>query len=125
MLAHPGIARTALAAHSRAGVVNRVRLITNSPEVGALSILFAATQDLPGNAYVGPRGPGGLKGHPAIGTSGRGGADQQLAAELWGVAADLTGRRTMTHLEVADHEGLFVAEELDDEKADLGSLRSH
>lgn len=91
ILAHPGIARTPLAAHSRANVVNRIRPITNSPEVGALSILYAATVDLPGNAYVGPRGPGGLKGHPAVGKPGRNGMDADLARDLWDAAADLTG----------------------------------
>ena len=91
ILAHPGITRTPLAAHSRSNVVNRIRPITNSPEVGALSILYAAIADLPGNAYVGPRGPGGFKGHPAVGKPGRNGTDEQLARALWSAAAQLTG----------------------------------
>ena len=53
--------------------------MTNSPAVGALSILFAATADLPGNAYVGPRGPGGFKGHPVVGKPGRNGSDEHMA----------------------------------------------
>ncbi len=92
IVAHPGITRTPLAAHSRSNVINHVRPMTNSPAVGALSILFAATADLPGNAYVGPRGPGGFKGHPAIGKPGRNGADEQVARDLWDVADRLTGR---------------------------------
>lgn len=72
VLASPGIARTGLAAHSRANLVNRFTFLTNSPERGALSVLYAATQDVPANAYVGPDGPGGLRGYPAVGRSRRG-----------------------------------------------------
>jgi hypothetical protein len=75
----------------RANVVNRIRPITNSPEVAALSILYAATVDLPGSAHVGARGPGGLKGHPVVGRPGRNGMDQHLARDLWYAAAHLTG----------------------------------
>jgi NAD(P)-dependent dehydrogenase (short-subunit alcohol dehydrogenase family) len=91
VLASPGIARTDLAAHSRSNVVNRFKFLTNSPEVGALSVLYAATQDVAGNAYVGPGGLGGLRGHPAIGRQGKDGLDEALAGRLWAVTAGLTG----------------------------------
>jgi NAD(P)-dependent dehydrogenase (short-subunit alcohol dehydrogenase family) len=45
VLAGPGIARTSLAAPSRSNVVNRFTFLTNAPERGALSLLYAG---LPG-----------------------------------------------------------------------------
>ncbi|GAA2639112.1 SDR family NAD(P)-dependent oxidoreductase [Paractinoplanes durhamensis] len=93
VLAHPGIARTALAAHSRSNIINRLRFLTNDPEQGALPILYAATQDVPGNAYVGPDGFGGLKGRPAPGKPSRAGSDPAVAAGLWRATAALTGVR--------------------------------
>ncbi|WP_262702555.1 MULTISPECIES: hypothetical protein [Streptomyces] len=38
VLASPGIARTALASHSRSNVINRLTFLTNDPERGALSL---------------------------------------------------------------------------------------
>ncbi|MBE1501198.1 NAD(P)-dependent dehydrogenase (short-subunit alcohol dehydrogenase family) [Amycolatopsis lexingtonensis] len=62
--AHPGVARTGIDRHF--GGVQAVALkalyplITQKkPEYGALPILFAATEDVPGNAYVGPGGRNG------------------------------------------------------------------
>jgi len=92
ILAHPGIARTALAAHSRSNPINRLRFLTNDAEQGALPILYAATQDLPGNAYVGPGGFGGLKGSPAVGSPSRAGLDPAAAAELRRATAAMVGR---------------------------------
>ncbi|HWO59717.1 MAG TPA: SDR family NAD(P)-dependent oxidoreductase [Umezawaea sp.] len=91
VLASPGIARTALAAHSRSNVVNRLTFLTNAPELGALSVLYAATQDVSGNAYVGPDGLGGLRGHPAIRRQGKNGLDEAVAGRLWNATAELVG----------------------------------
>ena len=90
IVAHPGIATTTLAAHSSANVINRFSLLLNTPELGALSTLFAATQDLPGNAYVGPRGLGSIKGHPKVRRPGRLGRDPDAASRAWSAAAALT-----------------------------------
>ncbi|HKS98871.1 MAG TPA: SDR family NAD(P)-dependent oxidoreductase [Rugosimonospora sp.] len=89
VLASPGIARTALAAHSRSNVINRLRFLTNDPEIGALSLLYAATQDVPGNSYIGADGFGGLRGHPALRRPGKAGLDHALAGRLWDATADL------------------------------------
>jgi NAD(P)-dependent dehydrogenase (short-subunit alcohol dehydrogenase family) len=91
VLASPGIARTALAAHSRSNVINRFTFLTNDPERGALSVLYAATQDVPGNSYVGPDGLGGLRGHPAVRRQGKAGLDQVVAGQLWDATANLVG----------------------------------
>ena len=91
VLASPGIARTSLAAHSRSNVINRLTFLTNDPERGALSVLYAATQDVPGNSYVGPDGPGGLRGSPAVRRQGKNGLDETMAGRLWDATADLVG----------------------------------
>ncbi|WP_460725042.1 SDR family NAD(P)-dependent oxidoreductase [Nocardia heshunensis] len=91
VLAHPGIATTALAAHTSANAVNRFRFLLNDPEHGALPILYAATQDVPGNAYVGPDGLGSIKGHPIVRKPSKAGLDETTAAALWQATAALTG----------------------------------
>ena len=64
VLAHPGIATTPLAAHSPSDAINRFSFLLNDPQRGALPTLYAATQDLAGNAYVGPDGLGSVRGYP-------------------------------------------------------------
>ncbi|WP_329352141.1 SDR family NAD(P)-dependent oxidoreductase [Streptomyces sp. NBC_01261] len=91
VLASPGIARTSLAAHSRSNIVNRLTFLTNTPERGALSLLYAATQDVPGNSYIGPDGLGGFRGSPAVRRQGKAGLDPAMAARLWNATADLVG----------------------------------
>ncbi|MEV8543473.1 SDR family NAD(P)-dependent oxidoreductase [Streptomyces sp. NPDC051572] len=91
VLASPGIARTSLAAQSRSNVVNRFTFLTNAPERGALSLLYAATQDVPGNSYIGPDGLGGFRGAPAVRRQSKAGLDPAMAARLWNATADLVG----------------------------------
>jgi NAD(P)-dependent dehydrogenase (short-subunit alcohol dehydrogenase family) len=91
VLAHPGIATTALAAHSSANRINRLRFLLNDPEHGALPTLYAATQDVPANAYVGPDGLGSVRGHPTVRRPGKRGRDAETASQLWGATAALTG----------------------------------
>jgi NAD(P)-dependent dehydrogenase (short-subunit alcohol dehydrogenase family) len=92
ILAHPGIASTTLAAHSRSNFFNRLTFMINDVEHGALPILYATTQDVPGNAYVGPDGFGSIKGYPAVRRQSRTGLDTDLAARLWETTTALTGR---------------------------------
>lgn len=90
VVAHPGIASTNLASHAASGkVVHALRFLFNDPATGALSILYAATQDVPGNSYVGPRGIGSLKGHPALGKSAAAGRDTATAQQLWAATETL------------------------------------
>jgi len=84
IVAHPGIASTNLARHATSGkVTHALRFLFNDPATGALSILYAATQDVPGNSYIGPRGPAGLKGHPTVGKAAPAGRDTTTARSLW------------------------------------------
>jgi NAD(P)-dependent dehydrogenase (short-subunit alcohol dehydrogenase family) len=94
--AHPGYAATKLQGHSKnvvdrlvMGVTNRV--IAQSEEMGALPILYAATQDLPGASYTGPRGLQELRGHPAAAGRAVPACDGDAARRLWEVSEELTG----------------------------------
>ncbi len=91
VLAHPGIATTTLAAHSSSSAINRFSFLLNDPERGALPTLFAATQDVPGNAYVGPNGLGSIKGHPVVRKPAKAGLDAVSANKLWGAVSAQVG----------------------------------
>jgi len=95
LVAHPGIASTNLARHAASGkVTHALRFLFNNPATGALSILYAATQDVPGNSYIGPRGPGGMKGHPAPGKAASAGRDTDTAQRLWAATETLLAATT-------------------------------
>jgi NAD(P)-dependent dehydrogenase (short-subunit alcohol dehydrogenase family) len=94
--AHPGYAATNLQGHTNnfldrlvMGVTNRV--IAQSEEMGALPILYAATQDLPGASYTGPGGLQEIRGHPAAAGRSIAACDSDVARRLWEVSEDLTG----------------------------------
>ena len=91
VLAHPGIATTALAAHSSSNAINRFSFFLNDPEHGALPTLFAATQNVSGNAYVGPNGPGSIKGNPKVRKPSRAGLDGASAKKLWDTVSGKVG----------------------------------
>jgi len=100
IVAHPGIASTNLAGHSGSGkVTNALRFLFNDAPTGALSLLYAATQDIPGNSYVGPRGLGSMKGHPALGKPAAAGRDPEVAKKLWDATVQLidTSHGPATH----------------------------
>jgi len=94
IVAHPGIAATNLVAHVGGvpGLVNRaMRFMVNDAEHGALPILYAASQDIPGGSYVGPDGPGSIKGYPAVRKPSRAASDPGNARALWDATAAITG----------------------------------
>ena len=91
--AHPGYAATNLQSHT-GNVLQHVgmwignKLIAQSDEQGAWPTLYAATQDLPGDSYVGPDGFQEGRGHPKL--VGRSDAARDgRRAELWELS--LTG----------------------------------
>jgi NAD(P)-dependent dehydrogenase (short-subunit alcohol dehydrogenase family) len=94
--AHPGYAATNLQGrtanplqHAVMTVANRV--VAQSDRMGALPVLFAATQDIPGASYIGPDGLGEARGHPAfVGRSGAA-SDLETARALWERSEALTG----------------------------------
>ncbi|MET7906381.1 SDR family NAD(P)-dependent oxidoreductase [Streptomyces sp. NPDC005355] len=93
IVTHPGIASTNLVSHTFSGRVmfGSLRFLLNDAEHGALPSLFAATQNIPGNSYVGPDGPGSVKGYPKIRKPATAGLDTRTAMELWTLTAQLTG----------------------------------
>jgi hypothetical protein len=67
------------------------KVLAQDSQMGALPTLFAATQDLPGDSYIGPGGPLEMRGYPAL--VGRSGAaqDAETAERLWALSEALTG----------------------------------
>lgn len=61
-------------------------------EDGARPSLVAATGDLPGGSYVGPDGRSGNRGTPTLIGRSSEAADAVLAARLWALSDQLTGR---------------------------------
>jgi NAD(P)-dependent dehydrogenase (short-subunit alcohol dehydrogenase family) len=96
--AHPGYAATNLQSRTENVLQNALmwvgnRVVAQSDERGALPTLYAATQDVPGNAYVGPDGFQEARGYPTL--VGRSGAalDEDVARKLWTLSEELTGAR--------------------------------
>jgi NAD(P)-dependent dehydrogenase (short-subunit alcohol dehydrogenase family) len=93
--AHPGIARTALGAHLRGfrGIMVDVgvSVLAQDAEHGALPTLYAATQDIPGNTYIGPDGFAHWRGFPVMLRPSKSSQDPELASRLWARSATLTG----------------------------------
>ena len=94
--AHPGYAATNLQGHSThivdrlvMGVTNRV--IAQRDEMGALPILYAATQALPGASFTGPGGFQGMRGYPTAAARSAKASDEVTARRLWEVSEELTG----------------------------------
>ena len=73
-----------------------IRVIAQDPEHGALPTLYAATQDIPGNTYIGPDGLGQMRGSPVVTAPSRSSQDPDLAKRLWARSAELTGVRSPT-----------------------------
>jgi NAD(P)-dependent dehydrogenase (short-subunit alcohol dehydrogenase family) len=96
LAAHPGYASTELQSHTES-YQDRVmalgnRLLGQSPEMGALPSLYAATDPtLRGGEFVGPHGRLGLHGHPKVVGSTRQSKDRVVAAKLWALSEQLTG----------------------------------
>ena len=94
--AHPGYAATELQSRTGNALQNGLmaignRLIAQSGEQGAWPTLFAATQELPGAAYIGPGGPGELRGSPAPASRSGAARDDATARGLWALSEQLTG----------------------------------
>jgi NAD(P)-dependent dehydrogenase (short-subunit alcohol dehydrogenase family) len=94
--AHPGWASTHLQERTGSRLQNLAMSIGNkvlaqSDEAGSWPTLYAATADLPGDAYVGPRGFQEMRGTPVL--VGRTGAarDESVAKALWERSEELTG----------------------------------
>jgi NAD(P)-dependent dehydrogenase (short-subunit alcohol dehydrogenase family) len=96
LAAHPGYAATNLQSSGppmfdRLVMVASNALIAQSDEMGALPILYAATQPgLEGGTYVGPDGFQEQRGHPKIVQPSGRARDPETARRLWEVSERMT-----------------------------------
>ena len=98
---HPGFASTKLQGAGprmagqtrRAGLTESLtRLIGQSAAAGALPTLYAATDPAArGGDYVGPSGPGEMRGGPTLVATSAAARDAEVAARLWDVSEARTG----------------------------------
>jgi NAD(P)-dependent dehydrogenase (short-subunit alcohol dehydrogenase family) len=97
LAAHPGYAATNLQSASAPTIDRLVMVVTNfvlaqSAEMGALPLLYAATEPgLEGGTYVGPDGIGEQRGHPKLVVPNRAARNESAARRLWAVSEELTG----------------------------------
>jgi NAD(P)-dependent dehydrogenase (short-subunit alcohol dehydrogenase family) len=96
LAAHPGYAATNLQHHTGNVVQGALMTIGNhvfaqSDEMGALPMLYAATQDLPGDSFVGPDGFQESRGHPKLVGRTAAAKDVETARRLWELSERLTG----------------------------------
>lgn len=97
MAAHPGLATTNLVSASAEGRVTTVvsraitALIAQSEQAGARPTLCAAVADIPGDSFIGPRGPFEVRGEPGFASRAPGAENAEVARRLWEVSEELTG----------------------------------
>jgi len=94
--AHPGGSRTELARHVpvifKPALVTLAPLMFQSPEMGALPTLRAATDPaVQGGQYYGPDGFAEQRGRPKLVESSAQSHDEELQRRLWAVSEELTG----------------------------------
>lgn len=100
ILAHPGYTATNLQLSAPTGLLRfffgRVAnpLIAQRPADGALPQLYAATApDVTGGDFIGPDGPGELRGAPTRVVPAPAATDTDTARRLWDISENLTGVR--------------------------------
>jgi hypothetical protein len=74
----------------RAGMWIGNKVIAQSDEQGAWPTLYAASQDLPGDSYVGPDGFQEGRGHPTLVGRSDAAQDDETARRLWERSEELT-----------------------------------
>ncbi|MET8874003.1 SDR family NAD(P)-dependent oxidoreductase [Nocardia sp. NPDC004604] len=94
--AHPGVSNTELTRNSPAAfrlpITWIAPLLTQTPEMGALPTLRAATDPaVAGGQYYGPGNRGEIRGYPKLVTSSPDSHDQAVQQRLWTVSEELTG----------------------------------
>jgi NAD(P)-dependent dehydrogenase (short-subunit alcohol dehydrogenase family) len=89
--AHPGFVATPIYRESGPIAKLMVRTMAQSPEEGALCVLYAAVADLPGDSFAGPSRFMHMRGAPELIGRSATAQDTQLARRLWDVSERLTG----------------------------------
>ena len=97
---HPGYTDTNLqmrtAAESgnplmKVGMKTANAVLGQDPEIGVEPMLYAATADVDGGAYVEPGGLMNMRGHPTVGRSNDSSYDREDARKLWEYSTEATG----------------------------------
>ena len=91
--AHPGFVATEIYEGSGGVARAMVRLLAQSPEQGALPVLYAAVAEVPGDSFAGPSRLLHMRGAPELIKRSSTAQDRALAARLWTVSEQLTGVR--------------------------------
>ena len=90
--AHPGGCYSQQVSKSPRFARPLLRWLFQSPAMGALSPLRAASDSgVRGGQYYGPDGIGGVRGYPTLTKSSRQSYDPELQGRLWDVSEELTG----------------------------------
>ena len=92
---HPGFAATNLQSQTQSNVWDGIMSASNkymaqSSFEGSWSTLFASTEDIPGNSFVGPTGFGQTKGSPGLVSRSKRAKDMNVAKRLWDLSEELT-----------------------------------
>lgn len=89
--AHPGFVDTGI--YRESGPVSKlmVRVLAQSPQQGALPVLYAAVGDIRGNSFTGPSRFMHMRGAPQLIDRSPTAQDSELARRLWTVSEQLTG----------------------------------
>ena len=67
------------------------RTIAQSEDQGSWPTLFAIAEDVPGDSFIGPDGPGQSRGYPHPVGRSRAAQDAETARRLWELSERLTG----------------------------------
>jgi NAD(P)-dependent dehydrogenase (short-subunit alcohol dehydrogenase family) len=89
--AHPGFVATEIYDRSGRAAKLLVRLLAQSPDQGALPVLYAAVADLPGNSFAGPSHLAHMRGAPELINRSAAARDPEQARRLWTLSEQLTG----------------------------------
>jgi len=94
--AHPGCTATGITGSTGSGLKTFVgsfghKLVGMPGWRGALTTVYAATMDLPGNTYIGPHGLREMRGWPVSVGRSRTATDPDLAKALWVRSEEMSG----------------------------------
>jgi NAD(P)-dependent dehydrogenase (short-subunit alcohol dehydrogenase family) len=95
LAAHPGYSATELVGKTGGAggqiMAAATKLLGQPAHLGALATLMAATADLPGSTYIGPDGPGQMRGYPRIVQPRPMARDEDAQRRLWALSEAATG----------------------------------
>ena len=87
--AHPGLVATNIYAEST-GVTRWMVRFAQSPEMGALDVLYAAVAKLPGNTFIGPKNMMHMRGVPEVIKASKTSQDPEIGKRLWTASEQMT-----------------------------------